>query len=92
VQFITGFKITDVDENKGKLDGYLSEPVLFDLSSAALKVSLVFLLSVGMLTGILLRVKSMYQSLFGTDRLVKIEIHIPMLYQYITKGYALVRL
>ena len=34
LQFITRYKITDVDENKGELDGRLSEPVLFDLSSA----------------------------------------------------------
>lgn len=35
MHFITRFKITDVDENKGKLDGHSPEPVLFDLSPAA---------------------------------------------------------
>lgn len=34
VHFITTFKITDVDEDKGKLEGHLSKLVLFDLNSA----------------------------------------------------------
>ena len=32
------FKITDIDDNKSKFDDHLSEPVLFDLSSAHLLI------------------------------------------------------